>query len=297
MKNVQKTFIGVIVSTSSSEVAGKETLTLQCEDYMFILKNTYIVNSPFYDGMVAKYAIMDLAKRGGITQFDDTKFITPTDYFLPSGYTFSKPAIRFPAKNTIFQCIQDLAKRFEAFVYFDQDGKLNLMRLPGGLFSVVSVATPPVGFFQRKPTATNPSTIILNEKNVEYNFASTLNKINIFTLDRDTRNAILYTTSAGSAGNPADHLQFRKLMLYDQPALGELEVARKWAHDFAQRAFYPIRKTSFSTIGSIGGTINKILEFIQVDGMEYRLMSISKKYSADSNDFTIEASAEWTGGA
>jgi len=297
---LKKTFTGVITSATSSETPGKETLTLNCEDYMFILKNTPIVNSPFYDGMVAYYAIADLAKRGGIKNFvNDFSSGSTNDYFLPSGYTFSKPAMRFPSKNMIFQCMMDIVKRFEAFIYFDEDGKLHIKKLPGGLFSSLTGSTF-AGTFSRNPNNSDVTQIELNERNVEYNFSSTSNKISILTLDRDTRNAIVYTYSAGEVGAPPDHLLYRRVVMIDQPAYGDIEVARTYARNLSKRIFWPIRKQNFATIGSstIGGVpvVNKILDFVKVDTLEFRITSISRKYNAESNDFVSEYGCEWLGG-
>jgi hypothetical protein len=38
------------------------------------------------------------------------------------------------------------------------------------------------------------------------------------------------------------------------------------------------------------------LDFISVDGQEFRVMSISRKYDANSNDFAQEYNCEWLGG-
>jgi hypothetical protein len=67
--DLKKTFAGVIVSASTTEEPGREVISLQCEDYMTVLKNTPIINSPFYDGMVGYYAIADIADRAGIKNF------------------------------------------------------------------------------------------------------------------------------------------------------------------------------------------------------------------------------------
>jgi hypothetical protein len=82
----------------------------------------------------------------------------------------------------------------------------------------------------------------------------------------------------------------------DQPALGDIEVARTYAERLAQRIFFPIRKSGFKTIGSSASTINSILDFITVDGDEFRLMSLDRKYNADSNEFINEYGVEWLGG-
>lgn len=295
--NLKKTFTGVIISANTSEESGKEIISLQCEDYMTVLKNTPIINSPFYDGMVGYYAIADLAKRGGIRNFIKD-WQSEEDYFLPSGYAFSKPAMRFPMDNKIFDCMISIVKRFEAFVYFDGEGQLHINRLPGGLLSD-NTNGDFVASFVRNPDD-DPEKVILGNKNIDYNFASTVNKINILTLDRDTRNPILYNHVATSGD---DNLLFNKVFMLNQAALGDLQTAKTYAHRLGQRMFFPIRKTSFSTIGSVVGSANaasstlEIFNFVKVDEQEYRLMSVAKKYSAEANDFTCEYGLEWLGGS
>jgi len=286
----QRTFTGVIVGTTTSEVPGKETITLQCEDYMHILKSTPIVNSPFYDGMVAYYALEDLGNRASLLGFTKD-WEDEDDYFLPSGYSFSKPLMRFTSTQMIFECMINIVQRFEAFIYFDKDGKLHVNKLPGGLFSV-GAATAATASFTRNPES-SPDRVILNEKALDYNFASTSNRISIFTVDRDTRNAIIYTRSARGNENK---ITFRRVHMIDQAALGGIEAARTWVERLAKRLFWPIRKTNFVAIGSSDVSVAKIFDFIQVDGDEFRVMSVSKKYNAESNDFTNEYGVEWAGG-
>jgi hypothetical protein len=84
-------------------------------------------------------------------------------------------------------------------------------------------------------------------------------------------------------------------MLIDQPAYGEYEVAVAYAEDLAQRVFYPIRKTSFRVIGTT--SIVFPLDFISVDGEEFRVLSIARKYDASANTFETTYNTEWLGGA
>jgi len=288
----KKTFTGVITGVNTSETPGMETLTLQCEDYMFILKNTPIINSPFYDGMIGYYAIADLAKRGGISQFVNDMVPSSTDYFLPSGYTFTSPVLKFPSRNMIFQCMMDIVKKFEAFVYFDEEGRLHCSKLPGGLFSVTRGASF-AARFSRDPNQADPSKIILNERNVEYSYASTVNHISVMSINRDTREGIMYATQAPSAN---DHLLYKRVYLVDQAALGDVKSVKTWVARLSQRIYWPIRKTNFSTVGTLASSINYIFQFVKVDSLEYRIMSLSRKYSAGDNSFTNEYGVEWLGG-
>jgi hypothetical protein len=285
LEEQKTTFTGIINSATTSEVAGKETIVLQCIDYMQILKDTPIVNSPFYDGMVAYYAIADLARRAGIQSFIKD-WDSEEDYFLPSGYAFSSPKVRYEQSQKIFDCMIDMVKRFEAFIYFDEAGKLHVNRLPGGLFGQTDGS--PTFQFVTNPDA-DPTQLILDQKNITFDLTSTINRISLMTLDRDTRNAIIYTRSATGDEN---NILYRKVFLINQAALGDIDVARAWAERLAERMFYPIIKASFSSVGYAGSVAN-IFDFISLNGQELRLMTINRKYDANSNDFTNEYSGEW----
>ena len=282
-----KTFTGIIKSASVSELPGRETITIDCEDYMYILKETPIINSPFYDGMLMFSALSDLAQRGGVLNINND-MDDPMEYFLPSGYTFSQPSMRFEQVDKLFTCMTNIIERSQAFMYFDENGEFHVDKLPGGLFSVVDAGTPLINF-TRDPDATYER-LILDEKNVEYNFDSTFNQLSIFSVDRDTRNAIIH----GKGAAERNILLFKKTLLHNEAALGEVGVVRAMTEEYARRLFYLIRKTSFKTVGVINTL--KPFDFITVDGDEYRILSIVRQYSSDSNNFTNEYNAEWLGG-
>jgi len=84
-------------------------------------------------------------------------------------------------------------------------------------------------------------------------------------------------------------------MLIDQPALGDIDTVTAWTEDLAERVFYPIRKTAFKTVG--GASTLKPFDFVTVDGLEYRLLGMTRKYSANNNDFINEYNVEWLAGA
>lgn len=285
------TFTGIITSVSSSQTAGKETLVINCEDYMYMLKNVPIVNSPFYDGMVAFYAVKEIVSRVGVLQLINDGF--NDDYFLPSGLSFTKPAMRFPSSQNLFDCIMSIVKRFEAFVYFDENGFFHIKKLPGGLFSVVT-ESPKVRFVSNPfDTNVDPSCVILGERTVDFNYDSTVNNISILTVDRKTRNPIICAMSAQD-----NHLAYRRTWLKDEPALGELQAAKAWVREISKRVFFPILKTRFKTIGGNSNVNTPImaLDFVTVDEQPFRLMSIKRTFNADQNDLSTSYEAEWLGG-
>jgi hypothetical protein len=289
---LKQTFTGIVTSVQTSEVPGKETITLDCQDYVHILMTTPIVNSPIYDGMIMFYAAKDIANRAGMTNvvndWTSAGGSSIEEYFLPSGYSFSQPKVYFDGKQMLYECIKFMLERPEAFGYFDEDGRLHIKKLPGGIFSSVSPGAIAARFYRN---TSNPDELILDEKAVNWDYSNIFNKIVITSLDKDTRNAIVYGLPATGG---QDNLMFRKPFYYDQPALGDFDVVKSYAHDLAERVFYPIRKTGFKTVGSVS-TIQPF-SFITVDGDEYRLISLTRSYSIDSNDFTNEYNAEWLGG-
>jgi hypothetical protein len=282
------TFTGIITSADDNMIPGKETITLQCEDYNYILKNTPIINSPFYDGMVAHHAVKDLAKRGGIKDIDSDWDGGESLYFLPSGYSFTSPKVRFKGTDKLFDCMINLLKRFEAYIYFDGSGRLKVAKLPGGLLGEPPPFIPVTDQFSSNPLSGLQT--ILDQKNVTISFNNTVNHINVMTLERDTRNPIFLSKTAGRS----DVLTFKKEWLVDQPAYGEIEVARYHRDLLAQRMFFPTRKTSWKTVG--GDVIHEPLTFVIVDGVLFRLISVSRNFNAETNDFTNEYEAEWLNG-
>lgn len=283
-----KTFTGITISAQSSESAGREIMTVECEDYMYILKSQPIINSPFYDGMVAFYAVKDLAERAGVLNVQNEWF-TDVAYFLPAGYAFTKPAMRFPGTQKLFECIQNIVKRFEGFIYFSPDGDLIVKKLPGGLFSEREDGETIVADFTTDPSNTDQR-IIFDEKKIEYYVDSTVNCISVVTMERDSRKYIVYGT--GAIGDE-DLLFFRKTYMVDQPALGSLEVARAWAERLSQRMFSTNRKASFK---SVPEKLILPLDFITFCGKEFRVMGINRNFEADSNSCVEEYNVEWLGG-
>ena len=284
--SVLQSFVGLSTNISTTLIAGKETCTVTFEDYTFILKNTPIVNSPFYDGMVGYYVVRDLAIRAGATTFVND-WVSPNDYFLPSGFSFSKPSIRWDSSKMIFDCIMEVVKRFEAFVYFDELGRYHIAKLPGGLFSEPTVIS---AVFTTSPFEADTQ-FLVGEKTLDISYESTVNVISILSLERDTRNAIFYNRVAHGSEN---HLLYKRVYLKNEAALGEIDVVRGWAEDLAQRVFCPILKIRFQCIGN--STTVLPLSFITVDGQPFRVMSYKRSYKADTNDFISSYECEWLGG-
>lgn len=282
------TFTGLTISASSSESPGKETMTLQCEDYMYVLNNMPIINSPFYDGMIFHWAIADLAKRAGISTIVNDWEDPLGDFYLPSGYAFTKPSMRFPNTNMLLECMINIIQRCEGFLYFDGNGDFHVKELPGGLLADTASAGTSVKDFVRDPTAVDVTNIILDEKTFECNFDSTVNKISIMSLDRDSRNPILYSNTASPS-----LVKFKKVLLIDQPAYGDYATVVDIAARTGNRVFKRIKKSAFKTVG--GDTSVIPLDFVTIDADQYRVMALTRTYGAEDNNLLTEYNCEFVG--
>ena len=286
--DLTKTFTGVIMSASLGKSKGMETTTLQCEDYMQILKSNPIVNSPFYDGMLAFYAIKDLAERAGIIEIVNDMLPDAKQYFLPLSYSFTEPAMRFPSTQMILECIMNIAKRFETVFYFDEDGRMHVKRLPGGLFSTLDSSTLPAAEFTVNADEEN---LILDKIDMGFDYLSTVSRISMLSVDRNTREILVY----GIPARPDErHILYKKTALIDQPLAGSMKALKAWAKKIAERVFKPIRKVTFTVAGPT--SFVQPLDFITVQGLPFRVTSVSRKFNAENNDLTTEYTCSWMGG-
>jgi len=90
-------------------------------------------------------------------------------------------------------------------------------------------------------------------------------------------------------------LLFKKIYLYNQAALGELEVCRNYVETLSQRMFNPILKTRWNTAGTFVNAMP--LQFVTVDAQIFRVTSIKRNFKAETNDLSTSYEGEWLGGS
>lgn len=300
------TFLGVITSVTNVESPGEEKITLKCEDFFYILDNIYIVNSPIYDGMIAYYALEDMAKRAGII-YVIKDWQSDTEYFLPAGYTFTEPKYKWPSFTKYSEQMLKVLKLFEAYMYFDENGALHIDKLPGGILGFTSDTSTITTKFTYDPTpppeGTDPSEIkivALGEKNITLDFNTVVSQINAATVTREERDRAYFSIDSSAYVNPSTStspgniLRFKKIYYYDEGMFGGMLELKNYVNELAQRMFYPVRSINFKTIDST--SIVKPLEYITIDNLPFRITGIERKYSAQDNNFEQTYEAEWLGG-
>ncbi len=279
---------GIVLSTSVSQKAGMETITLDCQDYMFILKEGRILNSPHYDGMLATFAVLDLAKRAGcIAPVEDANDDgSNNNFFLPSGEVYTSPRCKLGQYDSYESGMTKFAQQWSLVYFFDNYGVFHIKRLKGGLFGNFKTAT--AAFFQ-DPKHSAKDKVILGEKNIKVDYASTASNILCFSVDRESMNYIVAATE-----NKNNNVLYRRVVVIQQGMYGELEVARAAVKDMGTRLFFPILQCNFKTAG--GDATIQPLDFVTVDGQPFRIMSIKRDFNAENNDFTQTYDAEWKSG-
>jgi hypothetical protein len=284
-------FTGLTVGGSRSEVAGKETLNIHCEDYMFLLGSMMMLNSPYYDGMDAFTAIADLASRVGITAIDDCN--KTLRFFLGGGYSLTEPAVRFPSTSNLKENILRIATQYSLVVYFDGDGQMRVKNLQGGLAGPTkndaTVATN--AHFYKNPN-NDDQYVIIGEKKKDSKYADVPSQIVVKTIDAsmclEQKGGIIII----GAKNPNPPLPFNRVLLNESPVFACLANAQIWLDDNKKRLFMPI---SGINIRTVGGFDIRPLDIISVDDEVYRVSNLSRTFNAEDNSMSADITGIWYG--
>ena len=307
-------FTGVTLSSSRSLVPGKETVSVHCEDYMYLLGATTLINSPYYDGMDGFAVFTDLAMRAGIANIiDHTTGATGQRYFLPSGYSFTEPAKRYDPKSSLKDCISDVCTLGAKVAYFDENGSLvydnaqgsqdyndsgsvvidrEYFSDPASVQSSISSGTTPVpgapggGFVTTE--GIGDSQIILDEKREETKLNSTSNRILIKSIDRTTGAIIMMGDEAPKGGK----LTYWKTIFASDPSLGSYQAVSDQMGRWKKLFYKPVRGISIKVADDVPIIP---MSFISVDGRSYRVMSVNRTLSTSDNSITTQITGEWMG--
>lgn len=283
-----KVFTGASYGGSHSYTANKETVVIHCEDYMALLDHTKMLNSPYYDGMDAYDAVQDLAQRARITTIDDTD--EAIRFYLPSGYSWTQPKMRFNAQTSVKDNIVEICKLCERVVGFDENGLLRLSNLQGGLFGVFDSVSDGRFIFSRSPApgaAQDDCHVILNEKRVEDKLGNAVNNIFIRTIDRLSGAVYLVSRQRQNYKFP-----YSKPIMMDQPSLGSIAAANNYADMLIDHFSRTPRSISFSTVLAAGVNLRPT-DVIRVDDELMRVQSINRKFNAEDNSIETTLGCEW----
>jgi hypothetical protein len=286
--SARRIFTGITLDSSISEVAGKETISFHCKDYMELLEMTMFLNCPYYDGMWDINAAMDIASRAGVEVANDTGVTigSTNGYFLPAGYSFAEPKMKWSSDTNLKDGILNVLKLGEKICFFDENGVLRIDNLQGGLaFSGAGVTSS--ASFRRDPSGSDFN-VILDEKREEHLVGSTVDRVFVTSWDRVAGSVIAYQDV-----NPVPNVPYAKTLYYDQPAFGSAAAVQEWVNMIKQRVFKIPKRITFKTLQNDFSL--RPLKFIDVEGKMYRIKSLNRRFDADSNSITTDITGEWYG--
>ena len=326
-------FTGVCYGGDVSTRAEQEVVKLECEDMMRVLDDVPILNSPFYDGMEANAAVLDLAQKASLNYDPEGKNNqirvtagTPEDkykqtgefdsnnlnkFILPMGYSFLEPKMKFPDRQSIKECILQIAKMDWRIMYFDEFGVFYYANLPGGNEGKVSESDVKAEFYSSPHdiSDTDPTDgrnaisndklifVVYREKRESWNMGDVRSSIQVMSVDKESRDIILQRQTNWNGMEPSTSLSdasigyvgYNKPYIARAPYLGDRNVTRKYMRNLT-RLYRPPYHVSFE----IYGLVNlKALDIIKIDGKYARITNIQNTINKKENQYWSQITAEW----
>jgi len=282
-------FTGVTLNSSTTLIAGKETMSIHCEDYMFLLGATQIINSPYFDGMDGFNVVKSLANKAHVICIDDTGGKAGERFFLPSGYSFLEPVKRYDGKMAVKDGILDVCSMAPKVVYFDGDGILHYSHIQGGIGFVEANDAPTTAEYFSDPAIATDKNMILDQKQIEVKINSVVNNIYCRTVDRSTRTIIMVNDKANTS---EDILSYKKIIYILIPSLGSYKAATNYIERLKPIVYKPIKSV---TIKTADDTPIIPMNYMEVDGKKYRIMALNRTINISDNSITSSITGEWMG--
>jgi hypothetical protein len=297
-------FTGIAFGRNGSYAPGEEYITFECADHWKVLEGIPIMNSPYYDGRHIFTAVDDLCGRAGISSVDDVdktqgKKGGPLYYFLGQGLAYDKPMFRFSSETPIKDCIVNAMKGFELYLYFDMQGKLHMVPIPGGfLFNYVHPAWDPnvkETYYMSINQTSAPHRLMLDGLEMVSTLSSSVfNSIFVRTIDRGTGAPLIISRSIKESLTEPDsvgYLGFIKEVRYDRTDLGNEVAGNRFVNMMQQMHGRPGFEVEFNTVGH--NPVFRPGQFISLkknEGDESEIDFFKKKFRVTKYSHNYESS-------
>lgn len=320
-----KLFTGICYGGTVQQEFNKRVLECKVVDYTQILKDTLFFNSPFFDGMRdinAVYEMLQITqmrfagpsppgivppaqymhsmiKSSGniITQGLDGRPILYSPFALPFSYDrLQNPFYRFQDGTNIWTAIQKIAKQASRMCYFDVHGGFHFENSAGILMHKVTNSnnlTVFVPWFFRSGDFELLNTnyqYIYNRLVKQGTVDSVYNNIHILTAsperelligDKINKESIVDRDSFGFIG-------YTKTLFQQEGFFGNVKALNSIMNFYASY-FYPPAVMQFETYGQP----IKAFDFIQLDGINLLVTSVSSEIVPDENKWWQNIEAEY----
>jgi hypothetical protein len=309
-------FTGISFGGDSTFSSAKDTVTLDCWDYISLLEELMYINSPFFDGMSLHYAIAYILERSGVSvlsAIDNNPHLyieegfeeTIKNYVLPTSNRFLSPLKKFKEGTKLIEALKDFINIFWVTFKCDNKGSYVL-----GTWEGLAGASPKDTRFAQ--TNDIGGTIVTKNKefvtfvpegdssykyNVLYDKKVISPKVkqwfNVFcvkTVERYTNIPEIVTDGfrdsitgiGGNAANgiPDNFIGYMKLYFTQESSLGGAQSAREMIHTVKN----VIGQTrTWCTIRIVGRRGLELLDIIKIDNNYYRIMELRGSVSSTPN--------------
>lgn len=296
-----KVFTGLTEDRPAQSTFGKDMISLRCVEKTHMLKNTYIFNSPAFDGMTYSKFFLELAKYSGFPQslFDPFRSEAAQRSVLPQGFTFQEPEVRFEENTNFYDAFKQVLQIQQFVIRTDPDGTIALTDLyqsssdpNSGVLDVIDdipTTHPDFIFYENpndqpeEPQSTSagatmyksPFKTAMESLAFDMNVGDRLNQIALQYMER-TDGSIAFSSDyidLDSIENPESpqFIGYRKLGLQMEPGFGEESYARAFLRRFAAHAFQNPLKVNFKTFGRPTLRPLDIITFVHQDEQTIRI--------------------------
>ena len=255
-------YSGIAFGREMSMAPGEEYVSFELADHWKILAGIPIKNSPFYDGLHVYTAVSDLCGRAGIAAVDDVdksqvKEGGPAYYFLGAGLAYDKPMYKFSGESSIKDCIMNVMKAYELYLFFDKSGVLHMAPVPGGFTTEHDNEKWDPGvkdtYYLKIDQVGNPARLILDGININSTLSSSVyNSFFSMSVNRGTGSLLIASDSIERSMTDPDsvgYLGFVKEIRYDRPDLGNQSALNAFIKSRKEAHSAPGYEFEFNTIG------------------------------------------------
>lgn len=303
-------FSGIAYGRASAVSPGEQYITFTCVDQWRVLESFRIKNSPFYDGFEVSAVLEDITERAGMTFQNDidrsqARRNGPAWYFLGSGLRiFDQPKYRFSHESPLKDCLVEVVKNFEVYMYLDSDGVVHLAPIPGGFTwdktNPLWNGDVKTTYFLKMDGLDDEFRLIIDSFEINSSLSESLKNVFLVTgVERVWARPILATDRNPESLTQPDnigYLGYISELEITRPDLNSEEACQAFLAGTIRRLYSrPGFETTFKTIGHVPPY--RPGEFIRVEEdptgalsetltNKFRVTRIEHSYNANSNEWT-----------
>lgn len=303
-------FTGISLGGVKSETAERDTLTLQCRDFTYVLEQVKLFGNVVFDGMSLPYAIGHCLERAGFQTFGNNDSTAGVDFVitqraiddlvynktLPDSGRFSAPLLRLQKGTRLLEAVKQFTQRFNYVFGTDNRGRFMLDVPPAGGPTGSTLASvearfsdtndlphhPRLTFYSKPQDASGKyHNVLLGEKTLRSDIGNRATSVHVEAVSKYTgAREIVSDGSIRSIIDPMseDFMGFMQPHFTPKSALGGRAEAKRLVGMMKKIGSKPTR---ICTIQIYGRKDIQPLEIMKVDKNNFRILEVSGTMSLE----------------